>query len=244
MIDKSFIDTILEIAKPELVKVDGRTAFSSYGRITELLPPFQTAIEVPSLQSIVDYLSKKADGVNTADVIIHVVDPCVVAVYSDVDPMWKRRHLYITANHKYPVFKFGQWFGPEEFVINVQSQFVQDENSANILRIVGNLADENVTTYADDGVTQGVNQRTGVARVGATTVPNPITLRPFRTFSEVKQPASSFVFRLRPGRSSGDLPSAALFEADGWDWKVEARRLIKDWLRSQLLPVGDALIIG
>ena len=40
-------------------------------------------------------------------------------------------------------------------------------------------------------------------------VPNPVTLRPFRTFIEVEQPESKFIFRMREGGR------CAIFEADG-----------------------------
>jgi len=68
-------------------------------------------------------------------------------------------------------------------------------------------------------------------------VPNPVTLRPYRTFSEVEQPASQFVFRMKTGGSS---PSCALFNADGGAWALEAIENIKRWL-SDRLPEWDIL---
>jgi len=62
---------------------------------------------------------------------------------------------------------------------------------------------------------------------------NPIRLRPYRTFREIEQPASLFVLRLQKGRD-GELPRAALFEADGGQWKLEACQAIKHWLDMEL----------
>ena len=46
---------------------------------------------------------------------------------------------------------------------------------------------------------QKVAARTGFATTGLAAVPNPVTLKPFRTFVEVPQPASEFVLRLKEG---------------------------------------------
>lgn len=63
--------------------------------------------------------------------------------------------------------------------------------------------------------------------------PNPVTLAPYRTFREIAQPESQFVFRLRGG-VEGALPHAALFEADGAEWKLAAVGRIASFLRRAL----------
>ena len=66
--------------------------------------------------------------------------------------------------------------------------------------------------------------RAGIALVTEVKVPNPVTLRPYRTFMEVEQPAISCVFRLRQG------PMLSLHEADGGLWRLEAIKSIKAYL--------------
>lgn len=61
------------------------------------------------------------------------------------------------------------------------------------------------------------------------------TLRPYRTFREVEQPASEFVFRLRS--LNGEVPWCALFEADGGKWKLDAVLKIKAWLEAEELKI-------
>ncbi len=53
----------------------------------------------------------------------------------------------------------------------------------------------------------------------------------FEVQVEVEQPESKFVFRMRKGV---DGPEAALFEADGGAWKIEAMKRIKEYLEGQL----------
>ena len=71
-------------------------------------------------------------------------------------------------------------------------------------------------------------------------MPNPCVLRPIRTFTEVKQPKSAFVFRMEQG--SNETVNAALFEADGGAWKIEAMENIKDYLRAELKDTGVKVI--
>src|SRR5437870_4623366 len=79
------------------------------------------------------------------------------------------------------------------------------------------------TRQGSDGFSQTVTVKAGITRVEKAIVPNPVTLIPFRTFREVEQPSSSFILRL----TGGEKPKAALFEADGGQWKLEAIKNIK-----------------
>lgn len=80
----------------------------------------------------------------------------------------------------------------------------------------------------------------GVASKAEAIVPSPCVLKPFRTFPEVEQPASKFIFRMRDGMR--DTVEAALFEADGGAWKNEARANISTYLCEQLKETGVTVI--
>lgn len=57
------------------------------------------------------------------------------------------------------------------------------------------------------------------------------TMMNYRTFLEVEQPASDFVFRV--GESRGE-PTFKLTEADGGRWKLDAMANIKMYLEAAL----------
>lgn len=126
----------------------------------------------------------------------------------------------------------------EEFVVALQSQFVQDDSTAALLKLVGNVTDGVVKTFEDDGATQKVTAKAGIARVHEIPVPNPVVLAPFRTFVELDQPASKFIFRMRSGVRE---PTCALFEADGGAWRNEAILRISSWLENKL-PAGTVIL--
>lgn len=66
-------------------------------------------------------------------------------------------------------------------------------------------------------------------------LPPIIKLAPYRTFIEVEQPEGEFLLRLQKG------PSAALFEADGGAWKIQARKNIKEYFLDKL---ADLVALG
>lgn len=82
--------------------------------------------------------------------------------------------------------------------------------------------------------------KTGIASKGDAIVPSPVKLRPYRTFLEVEQPESEFIFRMR---NSGAGVQCALFEADGGAWRNQARKNIYNYLVDRIKG-EDVLIIA
>ena len=65
-------------------------------------------------------------------------------------------------------------------------------------------------------------------------VPNPVRLKPYRTFAEVDQPESNYVFRISEQNDDKKTPIFKLVEADGGLWKNEAMQNIKKYLEVEL----------
>lgn len=57
-----------------------------------------------------------------------------------------------------------------------------------------------------------------------------VTGSPRKRVAAVSQPESDFILRVRAGRNENELPTVALFEADGGRWKLEAVRRVKAYL--------------
>ncbi|CAM3000170.1 hypothetical protein HAHI6034_11055 [Hathewaya histolytica] len=120
----------------------------------------------------------------------------------------------------------------------LQSSFVNVGDKEVLLKYTGLIQDEAVKSIGDDGVSQQVTVKTGVASVGQAVVPNPVKLAPYRTFPEVDQPISEFIFRMKEG------PSAAIFESDGGAWRNEAIKNIKEYLQERLECLDNIKIIA
>lgn len=198
-------------------------------------------IRLRSLTGFVGFIKENIDLLDLEKHIVVVDSPTVVSFCSALSERDRARDVVVRAEASPPGFPFGEFKGLEEFNILVQSRIVAGDDRAEVLRLVGNVTDEAVKTEADDGVTQRVTARVGVSRVEDAEVPNPVTLRPYRTFLEVEQPASPFILRLRTG--AGQAPvTAALFEADGGAWKDAAVQAVVQYVGVAL--GGPVQVVG
>jgi nitrate reductase cytochrome c-type subunit len=187
--------------------------------------PVAEPLVVRNLSGLVEYVLKNYD--NQPPMLVHVASPMRVDVYSTYNRDMNRHH-YVRAEAQLPEIPFRRFIDVESFNILLQSCFVPNDDRARLLAVVGNIQEENVVTVGDSGVAQQVTAKTGVATVGNVIVPNPVMLKPYRTFVEIEQPESLFVFRMQKG------PEAALFEADGGAWKLEAIIRIREYLDKAL----------
>ena len=85
-------------------------------------------------------------------------------------------------------------------------------------------------------VTQKTTIKQGIASKADVLVPNPVTLTPYRTFLEVEQPSSEFVFRIK---DNGGAPVFMLVEAEGGLWRAEAMQNIKEYLTMELKDISN-----
>lgn len=233
---KEAIEKILSLASINTEQV-GDQVYSNQD-LSLVDEPTVAALEVRNLTGIVDYLQNDFDA--KLPVIIHVESPTKVSVLTGFNRDLRRNAL-IRAVALLPDIKFGSYYDIESFNILLQSCFVQEPARDQLLKIVGNVKDEKVTNFGDDGTSQSVTAKVSVATLETVPLPNPVALKPFRTFVEIEQPWSSFVFRMKDG------PSAALFEADGGAWKLFAIDCIKAYFQEALeerIEAKEVVIIG
>ena len=116
-------------------------------------------------------------------------------------------------------------------IIALKSKFVETEELLNVVQLLGNITNEQSAQTLDDGFTQNVVVKKGIALKENKNIKPIVKLIPYRTFLEVGQPESEFLLRLHDGNT------VALYEADGGAWKLEARRKIADYLRRELFEL-------
>lgn len=192
--------------------------------------PVAESIRMGTLSSLLDYIKAGVDYM--ADkMVIQVAGPEEVRLFSQLNENRGREYL-VRVEAQIPDFQYGRFIGHEEFCINMQAKFMDDPETDKglLLKFAGTVENGTVAEYGDDGVTQKATVKQGIASKKDAIVPNPVRLRPYRTFIEVEQPASEFIFRMK---DSGGI-SCALFEADGGAWKNAAMKNIKDYLESEL----------
>jgi len=238
MLDASFIEKIVSLAEVSGIEVDGRNYTTA--KIYPNLEPEATPLKMHTLSGLVDFCLDFAAQVGERT-IVHVVSDQQVDVVSPLFGPFKQREKFATASPFQLSHKFDRYMPVEEFVIYLQSMFIQDQTALDILKVVGNLTQGSETNVADDGITQRVTAKAGVARVAVVDLPNPVALRPYRTFMDIQQPASEFVLRIKADKDEG--PRCALFEADGGAWRNTAVETIKGYMADNLDP-DQAIIIA
>lgn len=223
---KAAIEKICELAKAEIITVGDRPYSSKV--IYDVPDPSPKTFAAHTLTGLVDFIDG-IDAITGQNAMIHVVNPTTVDIVGPIEGPFKKRDCFARTSHNNPSFRFGTFMDLETFIINLQAGFVPDAMTEAVLKVVGNLKDETVSNFSDDGRTQAVTAKTGIAMVNKVAVPSPVVLQPFRTFLEIEQPASSFIFRMKQ-QGNGQQPACALFEADGKAWELVAMQSIKKWL--------------
>lgn len=210
-------------------------------------------LHMHTLSSLVEYIKADIDSM-PSKMIIHIVSPEKVRLYSQLDEERIRESL-VEVNAQVPEFEYERFIDHEAFCINVQAKFISDKNAddlncntsesdqitdkALLLTFAGTVEQGSVAEYGDDGITQKATVRQGIASKTDAIVPNPVLLRPYRTFIEVEQPVSQFIFRMRDNHGI----QCALFEADGGAWKIKAMRNIKNYLESKLVDYKEQFTV-
>lgn len=145
----------------------------------------------------------------------------------DASNKMKRVFLYTTKAMDVPGFRDCTW-SFEQAMIALRARFQPTEDVSYMLNLLSHMSVDQSVQSDDNGVTQTVQVRQGVSFVANEAVRPIVTLAPYRTFQEVDQPASQFVFRVDEKRN------VTLAEADGGMWKLEARRTVKQYLTDAL----------
>lgn len=219
-----FEELVKRADAPQVLEICGKTYVNRDLRRYDEAPKARP-VQARTLTALMDYMehcSQEFPG----RMIIHIVDPTHVRLLSELDAERERETLFETAAET-SAFRFGEWYDQENFMIALQANFQANDDLAAVLKLAGNIVSKNDQTYSDDGTTQVATMTVGVASKADAIVPNPVTLIPFRTFQEVEQPESAFVFRIG---ERGGAPAFKLIEAEGGLWKMTAVNAIKDYI--------------
>lgn len=197
-------------------------------KMVELDPKrYPKTLELSTLTSLVDYLKTDLNNMKKQRLIVAVEKNDEVCVWSENDEL-EHRTLLVDAKARIPELIFGQFMSSEEFNIMLQSNFIDDNDRDTLLEFASALKIESGSEIEDNGVSQVATVKSGVASLAKGKAPNPVLLRPYRTFAEVEQPASQFVFRI------DKQAKMVLFEADGKRWVQEAVGNIAAYLKTEL----------
>lgn len=217
-----------ESMHPIVTEIEGKTYCNKelvrYGE-----EDLATAIHVNTLSAMVDYISGRKEELRDK-MMLHVVSPKEVRLYSGLLKERNREILFI-CDAIVNEFRFDKYYDQERFLIELQANFAETEDLKTIMQVAGNIQAGTTASYSDDGVSQKTTIKSGVQRLDVQ-VPNPVKLIPYRTFAEIEQPSSLYVFRVQD--DGNGAPMFKLVEADNGLWKHAAMLKIKDYFEREL----------
>lgn len=225
------IQQIVEDNKVQVIEV-GERRFSTK-QLNEIRPIKYIAnqLRFSDLSSVVEIVKRELDRFD-CPLYINIKSESCVEVVSSLDTE-KAREIPYCAIAEGSRYNFGRGYDYENFVIALRSLFVQNEETATLLQLLKKVA--------DDGITQQVVAKQG-AQLAQNVKVSPIyKLAPFRTFIEVEQPESEFLFRL------SDRTTFTLYEADGGAWKIKAKANIRAFFEKAFtseIAAGKVVILG
>jgi hypothetical protein len=189
-------------------------------------------INVSSLRSLVDLIDQ-APPFEPEQLLAIVRDELNVTILGPESKKTRQRPIVATAQLTVGSFRFDAFMDQETFLINLYALFDRQAGDfAEVVSYASSVVNVESLKQKDDGISQTASVKRGVhSEEELAKAPSIVNLRPFRTFREIAQPMSTFVFRIRNAREGIEF---ALFEADGAVWRLGAMEAIKEYLRKGL----------
>lgn len=229
--DGSAIEKIVELGAPN-IHIEGGYSYSDK-ELNVIEEPKVPTLTFHTLEGLVYTLLAEQAEFN-GPLLISVNDEATVKVFSAISLNDRQREVPYLVRAELVSIPFNQRLDYETMMITLKSKFVETPELLELVKLLGTITEENSAQLSDDGFTQTVVVRKGIALKDNKAVNPIVKLKPYRTFNEVEQPESQFLLRLSEGGY------VALYEADGGAWKLQARRNVADYLKSALSVLIEA----
>lgn len=251
------MEWIKEHTTPNIVKLNGTTWADKPMHEVQHIMGLEK-VELFTLTSLVEYLRSGIDVPNefVGHVFINVMAPDRVKVYSEAN---KCNHYVRTdiadVSAVLPAVKIGKWVDQTEFCIMMRANFIDsdytdadgtillpDTDKDALIKVASNIISGSIAQYEDTGISQRATLKTGIQEQEDKLLPEKVTLRPYRTFLEVEQPKSEFLFRAQDDKYNG--VQLSLYEADGGRWRLDAMEAVKAYLSERLVDLQYIAVIA
>lgn len=232
------IEKLNELAEPNIVCENGYTY--SDKDLELIRAPKVDTVKLTTLNSLAAIVRNEFD-VAFGSLVVHIDGENHVSVLSRINSNDRSREIPYVAKPVLPESAFNCRMDYEQMMIALKSKFIETPELLELVQLLGTIVEENHTQIADDGFTQTVTVRQGIAVRGNKAINPIVKLKPYRTFLELEQPESKFLVRLFEGGQ------VAIFEADGGAWKLEARKRICEYLSdalADLIEIGKVIVIA
>ena len=146
----------------------------------------------------------------------------------------KTRNYLFEANPMIPHLQMGQRLSVEEMIILLSTAYIPTENTDKFISSLSSLRIVEEVQFDDDGIGQTVTAKQGTSMNRNFQVQPIVKLKPIRTYAEIEQVESKFLFRVNKDGT------VCLREADGGQWKYEVQKEIVEYLEDNLKDMIDS----
>lgn len=229
--DRTFVEKIEEMSAPHIETINGYEYTDK--ELLLVKEPTVKTIEFNTLRGMTEVLKNEINNFSST-IIVNVRGHNKVEIHSGIACSDRSREQPYVCNAELISINFDRWLDYETMMIMLKSRFVETTELLAVIQLLGTITDEKSAQAMDDGFTQTVVVKKGIALKDNRIVKPIVKLKPYRTFNEVEQPESEFLLRLSDGGN------VALFEADGGAWKLEARHNIAEYIKKQLAELVES----
>lgn len=228
---KAAIEKILECARPRTFEAEGEVFLADgHGNCKQVRKALDKVerIGLNSLDALVELVKTEACMHHGK---LYITIPSHKSVECFTQPLGELRnervYLYEASATDVPGWGEKNTLPFEEAMIALRTRFQPTADTEYALKLLSDITTGSKVTYNDNGVATSVVTKRGIDLQSNAAIRPIISLRPYRTFQEVEQPASQFLIRINER-------GIAFIEADGGMWKLEARRTVKAYLERAL----------
>lgn len=237
---KAAIEKLMELSRPRTFEVEGETFIAdSNGGCKQVRRELDKvkAINLSSLDALVAFVKTEA-CLDHKKIYLTVPDHksvnCFTHPYGDLRN--ERVYLYTAEATDVPGWGEKVTLPFEEAMIALRTRFQATADTDYALKLLSDITTGSKVTYNDNGVATSVVTKRGIDLQSNAAIRPIISLRPYRTFQEVEQPASQFLIRINERGIS-------FVEADGGMWKLDARKTVKAYLENALeTEIGEGKV--
>jgi len=228
---KELFEHIQKTAHPLITNVDGHTfRITSDGDVSELIYDHfrPDTLQLHSLDALVKLVRTEATEDDTP-LYITIPDHLTARCFAqfDRDDLCHRQIYYEARATDVPGWDSRMGLGFEEAQIAMRTRFQDTPDVLYLQKLLSDISCGGKVTLNDNGIATSVVTQKGVALQTNEAIRPIVTLRPYRTFQEVKQPESPFLIRVNERQIN-------FIEADGGMWKLKARETVKAHLEQLL----------
>lgn len=226
---KEAIEKIETMTKPVLQEIDGHTfCICNGGDVTEIRPEIDMQVEkrLHSLDALVKMVKTETLEISPVEGPVYIEVPDVSAVYCFSHPTLHYRcdrlDYFEVVAKDVPGWQERTALKFDEAIIALRTRFQPTPDAEYALKLLSEITTGSKVTLNDNGIATSITTHAGIALQQNEPIRPIVTLKPYRTFQEVDQPASQFLIRI-------DERNINFIEADGGMWRLEARKTIKKY---------------